>query len=169
MYSYHINLDATHPYQSTWNQWLLDERPVWYYSRQDLSGMYHTIACFTNPVLSYAGLAAALYVFIEAIRTSEPAPVVIAVGYISALAPWLMVDRCVFAYHFYPTSFFMIAAIAWALCCFVRKYPVMKALPVILLILAVLAFMIWLPVLTGFGTTYDYVHLLEIFPSWYFG
>lgn len=169
MYSYHINLDATHPYQSTWNQWLLDERPVWYYSRQDLSGMYHTIACFTNPVLSYTGLIAILYVFIEAVRTSEPAPVVIAVGYISALAPWLMVGRCVFAYHFYPTSFFMIAAIAWTVCRLAAHFPRMKAVPVIVLILAVLAFVIWLPVLTGFGTTYDYVHFLEIFPSWYFG
>ena len=169
MYEYHINLDATHPYQSTWNQWLLDERPVWYYSKEDLSGAYHTIACFTNPLLSLAGLFTALFTFADAVCTHRTAPVVISIGYITALAPWLMVDRCVFAYHFYPTSIFMIASIAWCFYRLVSKKPSLKWLPGLFAALALLVFIVWLPVLTGFGTTRDLVHLLEIIPSWYFG
>ena len=169
MYEYHINLDATHPYQSTWNQWLLDERPVWYYSKEDLSGAYHTIACFTNPLLSLAGLFTALFTFADAALTRKTAPVVISIGYLTALAPWFMVDRCVFAYHFYPTSIFMIASIAWCFYRLVSKRPSLKWLPGLFAALVLIVFIIWLPVITGFGTTRDMVHILEIIPSWYFG
>ena len=169
MYEYHIGLDATHPYQSTWNQWLLDERPVWYYSKEDLSGAYHTIACFTNPALSLAGLVTILFTFADAVRTWKPAPVVISVGYITALAPWLLVDRCVFAYHFYPTSIFMTASIAWCFFRLVSARPKLKWIPLVYTAVVLLIFVIYLPVLTGFGTTYDFVHALEIIPSWYFG
>ena len=169
MYTYHAGLDATHPYQSTWDQWVLDQRPIWYYSKEDLSGLYHTIACFTNPLLSAAGIVTILFTFIDAVRTREPAPFIISVGYISALAPWMTVDRCVFAYHFYPTSFFMIASIAWFFYRLVKNRSWLRYIPVIFAVLSLLVFMIYLPVITGFGTTRDFVHLLEIIPSWYFG
>ena len=169
MYTYHINLNATHPYESTWNQWVLDQRPIWYYSKTDLSGAYHTIACFTNPLLSAAGLITILFTFADTVKTREPAPFVISVGYLSALAPWFAVDRCVFAYHFYPTSFFMIASTAWAFYRLVRSRRWLRYLPVLFTALSFLVFLIYLPVLTGFGTTLEYVHLLEIIPTWYFG
>ena len=35
IYNYHINLEATHPYQSTWYQWILDLRPIWYFGKAD--------------------------------------------------------------------------------------------------------------------------------------
>ena len=33
MFSYHSNLDSTHPYSSTWYEWPIIKRPIWYYSR----------------------------------------------------------------------------------------------------------------------------------------
>lgn len=33
MFNYHSNLDSTHPYSSTWYEWPIIKRPIWYYSR----------------------------------------------------------------------------------------------------------------------------------------
>ncbi len=169
IYRYHVNLEATHPYQSTWIQWLTDDRPVWYYGRSDLSGIYHTIACFTNPLISLAGLAAVPMTFAEAVRKHSLSAGIILIGFFSALAPWMLVDRCTFAYHFYPSSVFMILAIV---CAFrmINKYHAEPSASMLVFALACAAvFLVYLPVLTGFGTRLDYVHLLEVLPSWYFG
>ncbi len=169
MYNYHTSLDATHPYQSTWKQWLLDERPIWYYCKSIAGGGFHTIACFSNPVLCWSGLVSIVYTLVHAVRTRSFASIVILVGYATALAPWLLVDRCVFAYHFYPTSFFMILSLACLSDDLIRFAPKFRWIPALLAVLSIAAFLIYLPVLTGFETTLDYVHALEIIPSWYFG
>ena len=169
IYRYHIGLDATHPYQSTWKQWLIDGRPIWYYGRMDQNGVYHTIACFTNPLISAAGLAALPITFWRMVCRKAFTAFLILVGFCTALVPWMLVDRCVFAYHFYPTSVFLILIIV---CAFETLSPILPK-PELwhrgFAVLALLLFVIYLPVLTGFGTRLDYVHLLEVFPSWYFG
>ena len=169
MYRYHINLKATHPYQSTWKQWLIDERPIWYYGRMDQHGIYHTIACFTNPVISLAGLLALPVTVYRLIRRRSFTAFIILVGFCTALAPWMLVDRCVFAYHFYPSSVFLILAIVCAFETLSATLPKPDWWRNGFALLAAAVFVIYLPVLTGFGTRLDYVHLLELIPSWYFG
>ena len=122
MYHYHVNLKATHPYQSYWYQWILDIRPIWYYGRLSRNGVYHSISCFTNPAISWLGFLCVPVVFYDALRNRIPAAWIISIGYVTALAPWvLFVNRCVFAYHFYPTSFFMLMAIVYVLRMLLKK------------------------------------------------
>ncbi|MBR2676069.1 MAG: phospholipid carrier-dependent glycosyltransferase [Solobacterium sp.] len=169
IYRYHSNLTATHPYQSNWIQWLTDDRPIWYYGRSDLSGVYHTIACFTNPLISLAGLISVPVTLYEAVKQKSLSAGLILIGFFSALLPWTLIDRCVFAYHFYPSSVFMILAIV----CAFRMQNQHRRRPSLLMkvfeLASVAVFIVYLPILTGFGTRLDYVHLLEVFPSWYFG
>ena len=37
------------------------------------------------------------------------------------------------------------------------------------LVLSALVFVLFLPVTAGFGTSLEYIHMLEWLPSWYFG
>ncbi|MBR4455158.1 MAG: phospholipid carrier-dependent glycosyltransferase [Solobacterium sp.] len=166
MYSYHTGLDATHPFQSVWYQWILDIRPIWYYSGNSADA-YHTIACFTNPILSIAGLAGILYCIYIAVTKRSVSAIAVVIGYLTAIGPWFLVDRCVFAYHFYPTSFFMIASIACLFEAFRGKNSTKIRFAFAAAVL--LLFLIYLPALTGFGTDREYIHLLEVIPSWSFG
>jgi len=168
IYRYHINLDATHPFQSVWYQWILDIRPIWYYSHFGTDGIYYTISCFSNPLLCLAGIPAILYTLHEAIRHRNLAAFIIFVGYITALLPWVLVQRCVFAYHFYPTSMFMIMAIAWSMERLRDQIPSIGRFLDLFLILVLVVFIIYLPVTCGFGTTHEYAKALEIIPSWTF-
>ena len=40
IFDYHANLNATHPFQSVWYQWILDIRPIWYYFKETTDGVY---------------------------------------------------------------------------------------------------------------------------------
>lgn len=168
MYNYHIDLDATHPYSSTWNQWLLDLRPIWYYIGTDAEEMKHTIACFSNPLMTWTALFTIVFTLFDLIRTRSSSAFIILVGYITALAPWIIITRCVFAYHFYPTSFFAILSIVYFLQ-YLWKYKAGKAFTIIYLIVYISIFMMFLPITCGFGTSEEYIKSLEWFSTWYFG
>ena len=171
MYNYHTNLKATHPYSSTWYMWLVDARPIWYYSGVQETGVSHTIACFSNPLLTWAGIPAILYCVYNMIKERSSNAFIIVIGYLTALGPWvLLVSRCVFAYHFYPTSMFVILAIVYcAKEIKKRNAKLFNRSFVIFTAAYLLLFVMFLPVTAGFGTTIDYIHFLEWFPSWYFG
>lgn len=166
MYNYHANLEATHPFQSTWYQWLLDIRPTWYYFKNYESA--HTIACFSHPLLTWLGLPSIIYVFYNAIFKKDKKAWSITVGYLTNLLPWVsFVSRCIFSYHFYPTSLFTAIAIAYA--AYLLKIHNNKKYLYTLITIYLIIFVIYLPVITGFKASLDYIHILEIFKTWSFG
>lgn len=168
MYRYHSTLTATHPYQSSWYKWLLDLRPVWYYGRATVRGGYQSIACFTNPLLSWPGLIAIAYNIYYFLKKPNKITFIILVGYLSALIPWMiLVKRCVFSYHFYPTFFFMIVSICnlFRTTIFTKEKKYILGYTIACLILLLLFY----PVLTGIETSTRYIKFLEWLPGWYFG
>ena len=170
MYEYHINLDATHPYESSWYQWVLDLRPIWYYGRTARSGVYNSIACFSNPLLCWAGVPSFFLSLWQVLAKKDRTAGIILTGYLTALLPWvLFVRRCVFAYHFYPTSFFMILSLVQSALVLTKKDSRMEQACGIYAAACLILFFLFLPATAGFGTTRDYLHLLEWLPGWYFG
>ena len=153
MYWYHSTLKATHPFESRWYTWLLDLRPVWYYKNSYLeAGLQGSIAGFYNPVICWAGLFCILLLLwrqVSARGTAKGAGVLIL--YASQLLSWMLVSRCTFMYHYFPSSVFALTAIVLvltqmkrqdrakkigagvciaALVCFAWFYPVLSGLPV---------------------------------------
>ena len=169
IYRYHKNVTATHPYQSTWYMWLLDIRPIWYHISTDGAGMTHSISCFSNPLLCIGGLIAVLITLIALITGKDQKAMVILCGYLTALCPWLLVDRCVFSYHFYPTSIFVILAIVFVIDLIMMNAPQFKNAIIVFMMIYVLLFVIFLPVTCGFGTSLSYIHALEWLSTWHFG
>ena len=130
--------------------------------------MFHTISCFSNPLLTWAGVPAILFTTYHALFKKDTVAWYIVVGYFSGLLPWIIyVHRIVFAYHFYPTSLFTIIAIVYCIYHLQeRKYQFV--VPVYLALYLVL-FILFLPVITGFGTTVQFAKFLAWLPGWYFG
>ena len=167
MYHYHVNLSATHPYQSTWFQWILDLRPMWYYVGTK-GNVFHTISCFSNPLLTWIGLPAILFTTYRALCKKDIVGWYIVVGYFSGLLPWIIyVQRIVFAYHFYPTSLFTIIAIVY--CINLLNNRKMSIVVPAYLAAYLALFILFLPVITGFGTSQQFARFLAWLPGWYFG
>lgn len=169
MYNYHSNLQATHPYSSTWNQWLLDIRPIWYYNGYDSDGYQHTISCFSNPLMTWTAIGTIVFTFIDGIREKKLSAIVICVGYITALAPWFIITRCVFAYHFYPTSFFAILSIVYVFSYLWKMGKIGKSIIIGYCIVYCFLFFMFLPATAGFATTNTFIKSIEWFSTWYFG
>lgn len=170
MYNYHINLTATHPYESTWYMWIVDARPIWYYYGTDASGYSHTISCFSNPLLTWIGLFAFVFTVYKTFKKRNKTGFAILAGYITALAPWvLFVKRCCFSYHFYPSSIFLILMMVYFFQGLIQMNRKWIKRIYIFLAIYVLVFVVFLPVTCGFGTSLTYIKWMEWFPSWYFG
>ena len=168
MFSYHSQLNATHPYSSTWYQWLLDIRPLWYALGTDAEGYAHTIACFSHPLFTWVGLPCLFYTIYRIFRGDEVAALIF-IGYFTALMPWIIfVNRIVFAYHFYPIAVFNALLIGYTFYSLYQKEILPMKVIHIFMIVYLIIFIIYLPITCGFGTSDAYRHILQLLESWTF-
>ena len=111
MYNYHSGLEATHPYESVWWQWLLDLRPILYYLEYSADNVTkEAFGAMGNPLFWWTGLGAMLCMLIKGIRGDRIAWFILA-GYLSTLLPWVTVTRCAFIYHYFPCTIVLALAL----------------------------------------------------------
>lgn len=167
MYEYHIDLEASHPFESVWWQWILDIRPIWYYTGYE-GNIYHSISCFSNPLINLVSIISLPYTLYHAFIKHNRNAWIIIIGFISNLAPWLLVTRCVFSYHYYPSVIFMILSIVFMFKEILQKHPRKVKYINIYILLVIIVFIIFLPLTCGFGTTYEFSQFMELLPTWNF-
>ena len=114
MYDYHSGLEAEHPYSSKWYEWPIMKRPIWYYSGS-LGKLREGISAFGNPLVWWAGLPAAAYMIYLLIRKKDRNAGFLLLAYISQYAPWFLVTRVVFIYHYFPSVPFITIMVAYSL------------------------------------------------------
>jgi len=113
MYTYHskIVLSAEHPYSSFWWQWIFNIRPILYaYSVSD--NLRATFGAFGNPVVWWGGFLAMIVMAVRVITHRDGKALFILIGYLAQLLPWIMVSRIVFIYHYFPSTLFIVLALA---------------------------------------------------------
>jgi len=162
IYEYHAHVTATHPYSSVWYQWLFDIRPIWYFFK-NYDGIISSISCFNNPLISVVGFFAMIYTAFDTFKTKNQKGFFIVIGYLSQLVPWIFITRCVFAYHYYASIPFLILAIVYTINNLVIKDQRYYRLAKIYVIICVLLFLLFLPVLSGLPTT---IHYCQTFLRW---
>jgi dolichyl-phosphate-mannose-protein mannosyltransferase len=114
IYVYHSRLTATHLYQSSWWQWPLVLRPVWYHVHHT-PGHVANIYALANPILQWMLLPAVLWLSVVWARRRDPALITLLIGFFGQWLPWALVSRISFAYHFLPVVPFGCVALAVAM------------------------------------------------------
>lgn len=169
MFWYHSTLEATHPFESRWYTWLLGLRPVWYFQNTHLDpGLKGSIAGLGGPVIWLAGLAAILLLFWRQISgrgTRTGAGVLIL--YATQLVPWMLVARCTFLYHYFPSSIFCLTAIVLVLGG-ARNQQLARRIGVGLVAVSLVLFVLYYPALSGLPIPANWAEVLEILPSFGF-
>ncbi len=119
MFSYHSNLDSTHPYSSTWYEWPIIKRPIWYYSRTVTQtaegGLREGISSFGNPAVWWPGILAAFYMIYLWARHKDRKAAFLLIGYLAQYLPWFFVTRVTFIYHYFPSVVFVVLMIVHGL------------------------------------------------------
>ena len=172
MFVYHSKtvLDKTHPYSSHWWQWILDLRPILYFNSRD-GGLRSTIAAFGNPVVWWGGLVAMLAMGVRMVVSRDMKAMFIVIGFLSQLIPWLPVNRIVFIYHYFPSTLFLVLALAHLFNTIIDSgRPMSRQVVYSYTAASGVLFAIFFPVLTGISVSSRYFSdLLKWIPgSWPF-
>lgn len=111
MFAYHRDLGVVHDYSSSWWEWPLAARPVWYYVDEGgRDGVY--VFGNGNPLLYWPMVVAVLWVLVDWWGRRPAALVVMAIGFFGQWLPWALSPRGTFIYHFLPSVPFGCLALA---------------------------------------------------------
>lgn len=171
MYSYHSGLTAVHDFQSTWYEWPLIFRPIWYYIRYPSDGVASTISAMGSPAVWWPcfimSALAAIAVFTKRLRlTKRLEAIFIAMAF--NFLPWVLITRCTFIYHYFATVPFIILCSVYLLASLERAYPRLKYVKWVWLGLSVAMFILFYPVISGMPVSTEYIRFLEWLPGWTF-
>jgi len=169
MFNYHSGLDATHPYGSQWWSWPVIGRPIWYYIGPDLGdGMRSTIVSLGNPLIWWVGIPCAIGSGYFAWRNKDKSMLIFYVALVLQYAPWILIDRVCFIYHFFTSVPFIVFMIVYFFKNLIEKNIIPKYVLWIYMALVAIVFALYYPVLTGLPVSTEYVEKLRLFSSWYF-
>ncbi len=151
MWYYHTHLVAEHDYASSWWEWPLNLRPVWYHGAYDGDLRINTYAS-GNPILFWAFLPAVAWVTWRwwrdrtRERGAQAALLILLIGFFGPWLPWAFSPRMAFAYHFLPSVPFGVLAVAVVLADLWRRREFGKVAVVGYVAAAVLAFAFFYPI-----------------------
>lgn len=166
MFNYHSALSDTHPYSSKWYQWPIMYKPMWYYSGITADNLREGISAFGNPLVWWAGIPAFVYMLYLIYKDRDKKAIFLTLGYLSQYAPWLMVTRTVFIYHYFPSVPFVTVMLGYSFYKIVQKNPQRKKWVFVYTVAAIVLFAMFYPVLSGYPITISYANILKWFDSW---
>jgi dolichyl-phosphate-mannose--protein O-mannosyl transferase len=142
-------------------------RPIWYYSGVVSDTLREGISAFGNPLVWWAGIPAFAFMLYRIFCKKDRKAAFLSVGYLSQYAPWFMVSRVVFIYHYFPSVPFITVMVGYSMYLIVQRFPKTKKWMFVYAALAVGLFAMFYPVLSGTPTTIQYAEkYLKWFDSW---
>nr|MCR5691638.1 glycosyltransferase family 39 protein [Eubacterium sp.] len=157
MYTYHSQLKATHPYSSTWYEWPGMYRPMFYYCETLSNGLKEGISAFGNPLVWWAGIPAFIYMLWRIFSKKDRLAAFVSFAYLVQYVPWMLVPRCTFAYHYFPSVPFVCMMIVYIMVRLREKNEKWFKWILIYLAIAFLLFVLFYPVLSGAPVSDTYV------------
>jgi dolichyl-phosphate-mannose--protein O-mannosyl transferase len=175
MYNYHSKLVAVHSFASTWYQWAIMYKPIWYYSGDTGMGLKEGISSFGNPAVWWVGIAAFLYQIYVFARKRDKVSLFLLLAYLAQLLPWTPIRRLTFIYHYFPSVPFVVLMIGHSLyTLYVSNPPTNKIvnirnISIAYAVAAIALFAMFYPILSGMPIDPNFVETnLEWFSSWHF-
>jgi dolichyl-phosphate-mannose--protein O-mannosyl transferase len=121
MYQLQSGLKKTHRYMSTWPQWVLNTRAIWYLW-EPVDGAQRGVLLIGNPLTMLLGLPALAWCLARGVWTKDRARLAAVIGYGAALGLWVIAPKPTqFYYHYLTPSIFLLAALALACSDLVRS------------------------------------------------
>ncbi|WP_227531033.1 dolichyl-phosphate-mannose--protein mannosyltransferase [Microbacterium tenebrionis] len=184
IYAFHVGLNSGHPYASPAWQWPFLIRPTAVWTGDDQScGTDHCISVIStvpNPLIWYAGVAAAaylLYRFVRGLIERRPMPWtygVPLVGLAITYVPWLLYpERTIFQFYTVVMMPFLVLALTLALRDMggrredpLHRRQAGERTVMVFLVVVVLVSAFYYPVWTGMSVPYEFWLVHNWLPTW---
>ena len=167
MFDYHSTLTVGHSFESSWYQWPIMYKPVWYYLGLPGGNLRSTIVGIGNPIIWWFGILASLFVLIKTVFKRDRETRFILIFILCTFLPYMFIGRVMFMYHFFPTLPFVMLAIV-SLIKWITEKMKSNSFYIFYLLLVVIIFFVFFPVTSGMQTTNEYVDALKWLSSWIF-
>ena len=99
IWSYHANLNATHPYFSRWWTWPWLYRPTWYFFKYE-GAWTRGILALGNPALWWASVPVTVWALVTGIRERDPRRIFSGAGFCFLYLPWGVAPRTLNYSHY---------------------------------------------------------------------
>lgn len=182
VWNYNINDHSPHPYAANPLTWLIMYRPTSMYFASANYGQHGCTATFcgssiteiANPLIWYAGVAAAIYLLYRLIRYREWRAGLILTGFAAGYLPWLLyTDRTVFQFYTIAFEPYMLLAIGYVAAKLIgkrsdpgpKRNAGMRWIAVFLVAALAISIFFW-PMWTGIQIDFKYMQLHYWIPSW---
>lgn len=169
MFDYHSQLVATHSFGSPWYSWPVTKRPLFAYINYNVpEGMRQTITLIGNPAIWWVGVPCFFAAVYFAFRNEDKRMGFFAIVYALQYAPWIIVTRVCFIYHYFTPFVFTIFFIVYVFKTLVERNVFKKWMVFAYLGIALILFCMFYPVLTATTVKESYVESLRWFSTWFF-
>ena len=169
MYNYHSGLTATHSFGSKWYTWPIMVRPIWYYVGYNVpSGYRSTIVSMGNPAVWWIGVPCVFAGAIMAWKNKDKKMALFTIAYVAQYAPWILINRVCFIYHYFSASVFALFFVVYVLKTLFEMKIINKWVIWGYIFVVFVLFVMFYPVLTGIPVLTKYTEALRWFSSWYF-
>lgn len=172
MYQYHKSAKGSHPFASSWWQWPIILKPMWFYMGQDLPpSKAESIVSMGNPLIWWIGSLSVIYllylIFIK--RMTTLIIIFILVAFASNYLPWMLVPRETYIYHFFASVPFLILSVLYV----IQHIKIEKISPPYITLAYISCvvglFVLFYPILSGMTIDKSYIaQYLKWFNSWIF-
>jgi len=170
MFTFHSQLTAGHPFSSVWWQWILNIRPILYVSHS-YDGLRAAFGAFGNPVVWWGGFLAMMVMAVRVFAHRDGKALFILIGYLVQLLPWIPITRVLFIYHYFPSSLFIIMALAHMFNTIRERRASFSRTAVIcgFTALAGIIFVLFYPMISGmYMPEWYFSNFVRWFPTWPF-
>lgn len=167
MYNYHSDLTSSHTYGAEWYTWPFSTYNIFYFNG-DAGESVARVMTMGNPLVWWLGIPCFIASLYFAWRNRDKRMGFFAVAYIMQFAPWFMVNRVCYIYHYFtcvPFTMFMIAYVFKEL---VDKKIIPKWSVWLYMILVLIVFIMFYPALMGLSTTAGKIDSLKWLSTWSF-
>lgn len=158
MFNYHTNMRETHSYSSEWYQWPVMVKPILYVLEPVTETTRRDICLLGNPAIWWLGIPASLYMIYLWFNERDRKAGFLMVGYLAQFLPWILVERYTFIYHYFASVPFVTVICMYALVKIGKRYPKLKNAVYVYAIVALLLFILYLPILNGSEVTIEYIN-----------
>ena len=165
IYRYHTQLTATHPWSSSWWQWPLALRPVWYWQESGPNDLARNGFASPNLALYWSFVPAVVWLAWRW-RHARAELAVLLVGFFGQWLPWALVPRIAFAYHFLPAVPFGALATAAVVVELHRRGGWRRTLAWSYVAIVVATFAFYYPIMTGIPLTREALAWRLWLPGW---
>ena len=172
MINYHRNLVADHPFESPYFTWPVVRKPL--LAANDVVSYtvdgrpYHSsVSYLGNVVIWWSAIPCCFYILYRAVFKKDTKAQFLGVAYLAQYIPWMGVSRITFIYHYLPSILFNMIMMGYTIKLILEKKPQLKPLFKVFLILIILCFLLYFPVISGLPFPRELSLKLQLMDGWF--